>query len=171
VAGDRVAIHHLYTERKITPLNLFLANAPSERAERAVLEFGQAIKDLAASNVFPGDLLPKNFGVTRHGRVVFYDYDELCPLLDCRFRDLPEIAEEPETGVEPPFYVGSHDVFPGELERFLGLHGRLRELFLAAHGDLLTPRFWIEMQQRIAAGEFPDFFPYPAARRLPLRRA
>ena len=132
--------------------------------------FPQAIKDLAVSNVFPGDLLPKNFGVTRHGRVVFYDYDELCPLVDVRFRDLPEAADEPETPAEPPFYVGENDVFPAEFERFLGLRGRLRLVFLEAHGDLLSPRFWIDLQERIRAGELPDFFPYPAARRLPLRR-
>ncbi len=170
LAGHGVAIRHLYTERKITPLNLFLASAPPDDAEAAALGFGQAIKDLAASNVFPGDLLPKNFGVTRHGRVVFYDYDELAPLVDCRFRELPAIADEPETGVEPPFFVGVHDVFPAELERFLGLRGRLRDAFLDVHGDLLTPRFWLDMQQHIAAGEFPDFFPYPASRRFPLRR-
>jgi len=169
LSGDRVAIRHLYSERKITPLNLFLAHAPASEAEAATLGFGQAIKDLAASNVFPGDLLPKNFGVTRHGRVVFYDYDELSPLSDCHFRELPASAHEPESGDEVPFFVGPHDIFPEELERFLGLRGRLRELFLDAHGDLLKPRFWTDMQQRIAAGDFPDFYPYPASRRLPLR--
>jgi len=169
-AEGRVAIRHLYTERRIEPLNLFLAGAPPVRAQAAVIEFGQAIKDLAVSNVFPGDLLPKNFGVTRHGRVVFYDYDELCPLVDVRFRDLPAAADEPEGSAEPPFYVGENDVFPAEFERFLGLRGRLRVLFLEAHGDLLTPRYWIDLQERIRAGELPDFFPYPAARRFPMRR-
>ena len=169
-AEGRVAIRHLYTERRIAPLNLFLAGAPPAKAQAAVIEFGQAIKDLAVSNVFPGDLLPKNFGVTRHGRVVFYDYDELCPLVDMRFRDLPAAADEPEGSAEPPFYVGENDVFPAEFERFLGLRGRLRVLFLEAHGDLLTPRYWIDLQERIRAGELPDFFPYPAARRFPMRR-
>jgi isocitrate dehydrogenase kinase/phosphatase len=130
-----------------------------------VLEFGQALRDLAASNVFPGDLLPKNFGVTRHGRVVFYDYDELCPLTECNFRELPEVDDE--GGADgPPYYVGPHDIFPEEFERFLGLKGELRAAFLAAHRELLAPRFWIEMQRRIRAGDFPDFYPYPAARRL-----
>jgi isocitrate dehydrogenase kinase/phosphatase len=164
--GERVAIRHLYTSRRIAPLNLFLATASPEAARAAVVEFGQAIKDLAASNVFPGDLLPKNFGVTRHGRVVFYDYDELCALTDCNFRDLPAEADGEGAADGPSFFVGARDVFPEEFERFLGLRGALREAFLDAHADLLTPRFWLRVQERIRAGEFPDFFPYPAARRL-----
>jgi isocitrate dehydrogenase kinase/phosphatase len=164
--GDRVAIRHLYIERRVEPLNLYLATAAEPAAAAAALEFGQAIKDLAATDVFPGDLLPKNFGVTRHGRVVFYDYDEICPLGGCRFRDLPESDDERDQGGEAWFYVGENDVFPEEFGRFLGLKGAVRAAFLEAHGDLLTPRFWLDMQRRIRAGEFPDFFPYPPARRL-----
>jgi isocitrate dehydrogenase kinase/phosphatase len=159
----RISIRHLYAERRIEPLNLFLAQAPRPQALSAVVEYGQALRDLAASNVFPGDLLAKNFGVTRHGRVVFYDYDEISPLVDCRFRELPD---DDAPGDEPSFYVGPHDVFPEEFGRFLGFRGELKAAFLDAHGELLTPRFWLEMQARIRAGEFPDFFPYPAARRL-----
>ncbi len=166
VDGDRVAIRHLYTERRVEPLNLYLATAAEPAAVAAALEFGQAIKDLAATDVFPGDLLPKNFGVTRHGRVVFYDYDEICPLGTCRFRDLPESDDERDQGGEAWFYVGENDVFPEEFGRFLGLKGAVRAAFLEAHGDLLSPRFWLDMQRRIRAGEFPDFFPYPPARRL-----
>jgi len=171
VAGERVAIRHLYIERRLAPLNLYLASASAAQAKAAVLEFGQAIKDLAATNVFPADLLPKNFGVTRHGRVVFYDYDELCPLVQCRFRELPESDDERDQGGEAWFYVGANDVFPEEFGRFLGLQGELRRVFLEAHGDLLTPRFWLDMQRRIRAGEFPDFFPYPPARRLGVSRS
>jgi isocitrate dehydrogenase kinase/phosphatase len=171
LVDGRVSIRHLWTERRIEPLNLYLARASREPAEAAVLEFGQAIKDLAVSNVFPGDLLPKNFGVTRHGRVVFYDYDELCPLVGLRFRELPAVAEEPEEGPDSTFYVGPNDIFPEEFERFLGLRGALRDRFLDAHADLLTPRYWRELQERIRGGEFPDFFPYSSRLRLPLRRA
>ncbi|KAA0249270.1 MAG: bifunctional isocitrate dehydrogenase kinase/phosphatase [Acidobacteria bacterium] len=164
--GERVEIRHLYTERRIVPLNLYLASAPEAKAVEAVLEFGQALKDLAATNVFPGDLLLKNFGVTRHGRVVFYDYDELCSLTSCSFRELPEAEDESDEGGEAWFYVGENDVFPEEFPRFLGLRGPLRKAFLDAHGDLFTPRFWTDMQARILAGDFPDFFPYPPSRRL-----
>jgi hypothetical protein len=68
---------------------LFLREADPAAAESAIIDYGNALRDLAASNVFPGDLLLKNFGVTSHGRVIFYDYDELCLVSDCVFRDLP----------------------------------------------------------------------------------
>jgi len=166
VDSSSVAIRHLYTERRIVPLNLYLAREPEPRAVAAALDFGQAIKDLAATNVFPGDLLTKNFGVTRHGRVVFYDYDELCAMTDCVFRELPEPEDERDDGGEAWFYVGDRDVFPEEFGRFLRLAGPARDAFLAVHGDLLRPQWWIAVQGRIRAGDFPDFFPYPPTRRL-----
>jgi isocitrate dehydrogenase kinase/phosphatase len=168
--GDRVEIRHLYTERRLAPLDLYLREAPPERAERAVLDYGRALRDLAATNIFPGDLLLKNFGVTRQGRVVFYDYDELSLLADCSFRPLPAArCEEDETAAEPWFYVGENDIFPEEFLPFLGLRGRLREVFLEAHGDLLRPAFWAAMQRRLDGGEIPELFPYSADRRLPHR--
>jgi len=137
-------------------------DAGDEDARRAIVDFGDALKELAATNVFPGDLLLKNFGVTRHGRVVFYDYDELCLLTDCHFRELPE----DDDGGEPSFYVGVNDIFPEEFLPFLGLKGSAREAFLAIHRDLLGPGFWSETQERIRAGDIFDVFPYPAERRL-----
>jgi len=134
---------------------------------RAVLDYGQAIRDLAATNVFPGDLLLKNFGVTRHGRVVFYDYDELCLLSDCVFREIPQAScPEEEMGEEPWYGVGRHDIFPEELARFLPLEGAVREAFLAAHGALFDAGFWQELKERNAAGEVVDVFPYPEGNRL-----
>lgn len=162
----RVAIRHLFTERRVTPLDVYLAAADEPQAIAAVLDYGRAIKDLAASNVFPGDLLAKNFGVTRHGRVVFYDYDELTTLDRCRFRSLPDSADGEGAGDGAPFYVDPNDVFPEELGRFLGFGGRRREAFLDAHGDLFTTGYWLDVQDRIRAGELPDLFPYPAERRL-----
>jgi isocitrate dehydrogenase kinase/phosphatase len=162
----RVAIRHLYTERRVTPLDLHLASAGEEEAIAAVLDYGRAIKDLAASNVFPGDLLTKNFGVTRHGRVVFYDYDEISTIDRCRFRSLPDSADGDGAGDAAPFYVDPADVFPEELGRFLGFGGRRREAFLDVHGDLFTTGFWLDVQARIRAGELPDLFPYPLERRL-----
>ena len=163
--GDDVVIRHLYTERRVVPLNLYIREAPEADARAAVLDFGQALRDLASTNVFPGDLLVKNFGVTRHGRVVFYDYDELCAVTDCDFRDLPD--DEGEGGADgPSFYVGPRDVFPEELPSFLGFPTPLRRLFVEAHGDLVRPSFWNEMKRRHAAGEVLDVFPYPDRRRL-----
>jgi isocitrate dehydrogenase kinase/phosphatase len=164
--GDRVHIAHLYAERRVTPLNLFVRERDEWTARHAVLDFGQALRDLAATNTFPGDLLLKNFGVTRTGRVIFYDYDELCHATDCVFRDLPEPDEDEETAGEAWFYVGENDVFPEEFIRFLGLQERLRDVFVATHGDVLTAGFWRAMQERHRAGEVVDIFPYRDNQRL-----
>jgi isocitrate dehydrogenase kinase/phosphatase len=162
-----VVISHLYTERRLNPLDLYLEDAPPEAAREAVVDYGQALKDLAATNIFPGDMLLKNFGVTRNGRLVFYDYDELCPLTDVRFRELPQArGDDEEVAAEPWYFVGEHDVFPEEFRGFLGLRGELLAAFLAAHGDLLAPAFWRDMQARLHHGEVIDVFPYRSSRRL-----
>jgi isocitrate dehydrogenase kinase/phosphatase len=161
VAGSDLIFDHLYIERRVTPLDIFLRDAPAAAAERAAVDYGRAIRDLAYTDVFPGDLLLKNFGVTRHGRVVFYDYDELCRLSDCQFRDLPQAqCDEDEMRAEPWFFVGDRDVFPETLLSFLGMSGSLREEFLRAHSDLYQPGFWRRTQQRIAAGEVLEVLPY-----------
>ncbi|HYN44054.1 MAG TPA: bifunctional isocitrate dehydrogenase kinase/phosphatase [Thermoanaerobaculia bacterium] len=165
--GDDVVIRHLYTERRVVPLNLFIREAPEEGVREAVLEFGRALRDLAATNIFPGDLLVKNFGVTRHGRVVFYDYDELCAVTDCDFRELPEEDDSGGGGGDgPSFYVGPRDAFPEEFLTFMGFPKPLRVLFADAHADLVRPEFWNDMKRRHAAGEVLDVFPYPPERRL-----
>jgi isocitrate dehydrogenase kinase/phosphatase len=167
VDGDRVIARHLYTERRVTPLNLFLQHADEGAAREIALDYGDAIKDLAAADIFTGDMLLKNFGVTRNGRVICYDYDELCLLSECRFRRIPEATSlEEEFSAEPWFYVGEQDVFPEEFRAFLVPPGRLREAFLEAHGNLLDPSFWQDVQRRLAAGEVVDVFPYRRDARL-----
>ena len=160
-------IRHLYAERRVTPLNLFIREKDERAARDALLDYGQSIKDLAATNTFPGDLLLKNFGVTRTGRVIFYDYDELCLVTDCNFRDIPRARDdEDEWASEPSYYVGESDVFPEEFIRFLGLPDRLRGAFEAAHGEIMTAGFWRRMQERHHAGEIVDIFPYRESQRL-----
>ncbi|HYH83196.1 MAG TPA: bifunctional isocitrate dehydrogenase kinase/phosphatase [Longimicrobium sp.] len=167
--GRRVVVRHLYTERRLRPLDLYLRESDDEVARAAVVEYGNAIKDLACANIFPGDLLLKNFGVSRHGRVIFYDYDELALLTDVRFRAMPTARyEEDEMAADPWFSVNDGDVFPEEFVPFLVPAGPLREAFMDAHRDLFTVRWWREIQERQAAGEIPDFFPYPQTRRLKL---
>jgi isocitrate dehydrogenase kinase/phosphatase len=147
--GDDLIIEHCYIERRLRPLDLYLREADPSDAEAALIDYGQALRDLAAADVFPGDLLLKNFGVTRHGRVIFYDYDELCALSDCVFRDLPvPRTDEEETSAEPWFYVGPSDVFPEEWLTFLSIPQDLRELFLQHHGELLTAAWWRAMAAR-----------------------
>jgi isocitrate dehydrogenase kinase/phosphatase len=167
VTGGTVTIEHLYTERRVRPLDLYLGEVPLDEARRVTLEFGQAIKDLAAADIFPGDMLVKNFGVTRHGRVIFYDYDEVAPLASCNFRDPPPAAfPEAELADEPPYYVGPDDVFPSEWHAFLGPPGPLRAELHAAHPELFRAAWWRGMQERQKAGELVDFYPYDPERRL-----
>jgi isocitrate dehydrogenase kinase/phosphatase len=160
--GGDIVIRHCYVERRLRPLNLYLAEASPTAAQHAVLDYGQAIRDLAATNVFPGDLLLKNFGVTRNGRVIFYDYDELCRVTDCRYRDLPRADSiEDEMRADAWFYVGEDDVFPEQFANFLGLSPGHLEIFLEHHGDLLTAEFWRDLKRRHLAGEVLEILPYP----------
>jgi isocitrate dehydrogenase kinase/phosphatase len=166
--GDSVVMSHVYVERRVVPLDLYVREAARPAAADAVVDFGQAIKDLASTNIFPGDLLPKNFGVTRHGRVVFYDYDELSPLTEVNFRALPLPRDEADAlATDPWFPVGDHDVFPEEHESFLGLTPELRQVFLAHHADLFSVEAWRAIQQRIRSGELIEVFPYRQDARLP----
>jgi isocitrate dehydrogenase kinase/phosphatase len=159
--GDDLIFDHLYIERRMTPLNLYLRSASAEAAERAVLDYGQCIRDLAYTNIFAGDLLLKNFGVTRHGRVIFYDYDELCQVTDCRFRDMPEASNpEDEMRDEAWFYVGDNDVFPETFLRFLAFDDAQRAAFLRLHGEILTADFWRNVQHRLTEGEVLEVVPY-----------
>ncbi len=165
--GETVVIHHLYVGRRVTPLDVYLESATPAAAAQAVIDWGQALKDLAAANVFAGDMLLKNFGVTRHGRVVFYDYDEICALTDCRFRKIPPSrSPEDELAPEPWFSVGAHDIFPEELRSFMTLSPELMARFEERHADLFEPTFWRRLQERNRAREIIDFFPYAENRRL-----
>jgi isocitrate dehydrogenase kinase/phosphatase len=163
--GDRVLVTHCYTERQLVPLDVYARTAPPADAAAAIVDYGQAVRDLAVANIFAGDLLLKNFGRTRHGRVIFYDYDELTSLAECRFRALPDAGDD-DFSPEPSYGVGEHDVFPEEFARFAVPQGPLREAFAAAHGDLLDPAWWEATQQRLAAGELVETFPYAPDRRL-----
>jgi isocitrate dehydrogenase kinase/phosphatase len=145
VRADDVVVHHAYVERRVTPLDVHVRRAEADAREAAVVDFGRAIKDLAATNIFPGDLLPKNFGLTRHGRIVCYDYDELGMLLDFTFRELPESTLEDDAFDEPWFGAAPNDVFPEEFPRFVGLPADLRATFEAHHRDLYDAGSWRRM--------------------------
>lgn len=171
VSDEEVVFHHVYTERRLTPLDVYLREASPEAAGEAVIEYGNAIRDLIGANIFPGDILLKNFGVTAHGRVVFYDYDELCLLTDCHFRELPEPRSvQDELWGEPWYSVAENDVFPEEFRWFIGLSGPLREIYESRHADLYQVSYWRDIQQRIRDGQVADIFPYKAARRLHAER-
>ncbi len=162
IEGDAVVIRHLYIERRMTPLNIYLENASEARTEHAVREYGNAIREMAAANIFPGDMLWKNFGVTRYGRVVFYDYDEIEYMTDCNFRAIPPAPyPEMEMSGEAWYSGGPHDIFPEEFATFLLGRPAIRKAFVKHHKDLLSPKFWQGAQQLIRDGHVEDFFPYP----------
>jgi isocitrate dehydrogenase kinase/phosphatase len=167
IDGNSVIIKHLYTERKMVPLNLYIKEYPELVAREVIIDYGHAIKEIVCANLFPGDILLKNFGVTRHGRVIFYDYDEICLLTECNFRAIPAARHfDDDFSAEPWFYVGESDIFPEEFKAFLELEGQLKEDFLAVHGDLFQADFWVKTQQEIKDGRFHDIYPYKQSRRL-----
>jgi len=167
IQGDEVAVRHAYVERRVEPLDLYLQRRDEAGAEAAALDWGRCLKELAAANIFPGDVLLKNFGVTRHGRVLSYDYDELCTLTDLNFREIPPPRDDfDEMSAEPWFAVGEDDIFPAELLTFLGLRGQAREAFLREHSDLFGVELWQDLQERHRRGEVISFFPYSPERRL-----
>jgi len=160
--GDDLIIKHLYIERRMTPLNIYLDSATPEQIDHAVHEYGNAIRELAIANIFPGDMLWKNFGMTSYNRVVFYDYDEIEYMTDCNFRFIPEAPyPEMEMSGEPWYSVARNDVFPEEFSSFLLGSPKVRAAFLKYHRNLLSVEFWKETQQRIHSGHVEDFFPYP----------
>ena len=167
IDGSRITIRHLYIERRMTPLNMFLERADAGQRERAVRDYGDAIRELAAVNIFPGDLLYKNFGITRYGRVVFYDYDEIEYLTDCRFRRIPP----PPPGFDEMsgdvwYPVGPHDVFPEEFDTFLLTDQRVRRAFIAHHADLLDAGWWQARQESLRSRGVAEVLSYPAGVRF-----
>jgi isocitrate dehydrogenase kinase/phosphatase len=165
--GDSLVIRHVYIERRMVPLNLYLERATDVERERAIVEYGDAIKQMVAADIFPGDMLYKNFGVTRQGRVVFYDYDEVAYVTDCNFRRIPQArTPEDEMASEPWYAIGPTDVFPEEFGTFLLGDPRIRAIFMRHHGDLLEAEFWQRKQARIRAGLLEDVFPYPESMRF-----
>lgn len=168
--GHALILKHVYVERKMIPLNLYIQDCTDEQLYSVMDEYGNAIKQLAAGNLFPGDMLLKNFGVTRHGRVVFYDYDEICPLTDCNFRELPQPQTEEQAFASKPWYrVEPNDIFPEEFRLFFSGNRRAREVFDSLHSDLYDPDYWRELQDRIRQGYVADVFPYRKKQRFQQR--
>lgn len=161
VDGDKIVVKHLFTERKLVPLNLYLEMVDEEKGKAAVIDYGNAVKELAAANIFPGDLLLKNFGVTRHGRVIFYDYDELCFLDQVNFRNIPPPRyPEQEYSGEAWYTANENDVFPEEFNAFMVPRGPLKQAFMEHHKDLFDAKFWKDMQKVHKENQMVDFFPY-----------
>lgn len=167
VDGDDLVIGHCYVEHRMRPMDLYVREVEPAEAVRAMCDYGQAIKDLAGSNIFPGDLLLKNFGISRNGRAVFYDYDELCTLGECHFRALPKQHEDDEMQpLQDSVYAAPNDVFPELFVNFLGVPKVLRDALIDAHGEIFDPVWWRGLQDRLRAGDYVDVPPYPPEARL-----
>lgn len=170
--GDRIAISHLYIERRMVPLNLWFEQVKGQQLRDAVEEYGNAIRQLAAANIFPGDMLFKNFGVTRHGRVVFYDYDEICYMKEVNFRDIPAPRyPEDELSAEPWYSVAPGDVFPEEFRHWLCADPEIGPLFEEMHADLFRADYWRGLQARIRQGHVEDVYAYRKRQRFCIRFA
>lgn len=170
--GDKIAIRHLYIERRMVPLNLWLEQVQGQQLRDAIEEYGNAIRQLAAANIFPGDMLFKNFGVTRHGRVVFYDYDEICYMTEVNFRDIPPPRyPEDEMAAEPWYSVAPGDVFPEEFRHWLCADPRIKPLFEEMHADLFQAEYWRALQERIRHGHVEDVYAYRRRQRFCQRYA
>jgi len=170
--GDRIAISHLYIERRMVPLNLWFEQVKGQQLRDAVEEYGNAIRQLAAANIFPGDMLFKNFGVTRHGRVVFYDYDEICYMTEVNFRDIPAPRyPEDELSAEPWYSVAPGDVFPEEFRHWLCADPEIGPLFEEMHADLFRADYWRGLQARIRQGHVEDVYAYRKRQRFCIRFA
>ena len=173
--GDALVIGHVYIERRMQPLNIHIEecrrHGDAAGLRLALREYGNAIKELAGAGIFPGDMLLKNFGVTRHDRVVFYDYDEIQPMTEVNFRRIPPAKSyEEELAAEPYWRIGEGDVFPEQFDRFLVSEPRAREIFYGYHRDLLDPDFWNAKQELVRSGQQEDVFPYPEEIRFPRSR-
>ena len=164
---NHVIIKHVYIERRMIPLNVFIEKANEEKVDRVIFEYGNAIKQLMSANIFPGDLLYKNFGLTKNGRVVFYDYDEIQYITECIFRSVPPANNpEDELSGEPWYSIGPNDVFPEEFETFLLSNQKTKKPFLKYHSELLNPDYWKMQQEKIKRGFFEDVFPYSEEERF-----
>lgn len=160
--NGNIIFRHIYLERRMIPLNMFIETADDKTLEHVIEDYGTAIKQLAGANIFPGDFLYKNFGVTQLGRVVFYDYDEISYMTECNFRKIPPPRfPEDEFSSEPWYSVEPNDVFPEEFGTFLLATPKIRKIFLKYHRDLLDYRYWQGKQEAIRAGQYEDVFPYP----------
>ncbi|HEK1030559.1 TPA: bifunctional isocitrate dehydrogenase kinase/phosphatase [Proteus mirabilis] len=165
--GDKLLISHLYMERRMTPLNIYMEQCDDKQLKAVVEDYGQALKELIAANIFPGDMLFKNFGVTRHHRVIFYDYDEISYMTDMNFRAIPPARYlEDELASEPWYSVAENDVFPEEFRYFLCCDKQVCHYFEVQHHDLLSPEYWQQQQQRIKQGYIEDVYAYPQSKRF-----
>jgi len=165
--ADQLVIRHCYIERRMTPLNEYLAQAAPEKRKKVINDYASAIRDLAGANIFPGDMMQKNFGVTRLERVVFYDYDEIDYMTECNFRRLPQTNDYFDDLSEQPVYsIQVHYFFPESFPAFFCPNPEQRAVFMRDNADLVGTEFWRETQASIREGRQGNVYPYPLKQRF-----
>ncbi len=173
ISSDYVVIKHLYVQRKVIPLPMYFESERNPEILRHVLiDFGYFLKDLAASGVFPSDLFNTwNYGITHWGRVVLFDYDDVLPIEQIKFREKPEPRDELEE-IEPEenwILAREDEFFVDELDRYSGIPEPLKEVFKSVHGDLYTLKFWKHITEKLNQGEIFDVIPYDRSKRFSAR--
>jgi isocitrate dehydrogenase kinase/phosphatase len=159
---NKLVLKHLYTERRMEPLNLFLEHCSKEEGVKASIDYGRAILQLAQANIFPGDMMTKNFGLTRQKRVIFYDYDEIEFLTEMNFRHKPKAETYEQIYAPEPWYsIAKNDVFPSDFRRWMIGRADIKEEFINYHTELFDADYWKSIQAKINDGELLHAFPYP----------
>ena len=167
IENDLLIIKHMYIENKMTPLNMYLETANIKQQNHIINDYGKAIDELINSNIFPGDMLTKNFGVTRQNRVVFYDYDEITLMSTPIFKKIPKAKTyEQEMASEPWYYVGQNDVFPEEFKYFMLPNPYMKEVFNKKYKKLLDADYWVSIQEKIKQNGVMDYYPYGSEKRM-----
>jgi isocitrate dehydrogenase kinase/phosphatase len=167
IENDLLIVKHMYIENKMTPLNIYLETADKNQQTHIINDYGKAIDELINSNIFPGDMLTKNFGVTRNNRVVFYDYDEITLMSTPVFKKIPKSRTyEEEMASEPWYYVGPNDVFPEEFQYFMLPSKHMKETFNTHYQKLLDAEYWGSIQENIKKNGVMDYYPYGSEKRM-----
>lgn len=167
IEDDLLIVKHMYIENKMTPLNIYLETANKKQQTHIINDYGKAIDELINSNIFPGDMLTKNFGVTRQNRVVFYDYDEITLMSTPVFKKIPKSRTyEEEMASEPWYYVGPNDVFPEEFQYFMLPSKHMKETFNSRYQKLLDAEYWGSIQENIKKNGVMDYYPYGSEKRM-----
>ena len=173
INDDYVIIKHLYLQRKVIPLPLYLEiERDPEVIREVIIDYGYFLQEIAAVGVFPADLFNIwNCGVTSRRRIVLFDYDDIESLLDINFREKPLPHNQIDELIpdEDRIVAYSNDFFMDEMKTFMGIPKSLQGVFNQIHGDLFKVDFWHKMQQRVRRGDILDIIPYDRERQFTSR--
>jgi isocitrate dehydrogenase kinase/phosphatase len=159
--GKAVIFRYLVVQRTLSPLNIYLRTAAPEKARRVISNLGHCIRNNAAANLFNRDFDARNYGVTRYLKVYLYDYDAVEALTDMKVRTNTDRVDG-EEGPPDWFFESGFVFLPEEMEAGLCIADReLCRAFRTEHAELLTVRYWEELQAAHRSGRVPGVRTYP----------